>query len=74
MASLFDRAVGWIIFGPILFIAMFMPFMSSFQQRVMFNQAFTSGLEVAKLLSNEALAPSSRKPDGNAKKKKKREE
>ncbi|KAF0770032.1 hypothetical protein AaE_002634 [Aphanomyces astaci] len=57
MAKSFDRAVGWIVFGPILFIAMFMPFISSFQQRVMFNSAFTSGLEVSKLFSHD-VAPS----------------
>ncbi|OQR94005.1 callose synthase [Achlya hypogyna] len=49
----YDRAVGWIVFGPILFIAMFMPFLSSFQQRVMFNSAFTSGLEVSKLFGHD---------------------
>ncbi|KDO19032.1 hypothetical protein SPRG_15218 [Saprolegnia parasitica CBS 223.65] len=49
----FDRAVGWIVFGPILFIAMFMPFLSLFQQRVMFNSAFTSGLEVSKLFGHD---------------------
>ncbi|KDO28506.1 hypothetical protein SPRG_06745 [Saprolegnia parasitica CBS 223.65] len=54
MAGAVDVAIGWIVFGPILFIAMFMPFLASFQQRVMFNSAFTSGLEVAKLLSNDA--------------------
>ncbi|OQS06289.1 callose synthase [Thraustotheca clavata] len=74
LASGFDRAVGWIVFGPILFIAMFMPFISDFQQRVMFNSAFTSGLEVSKLFSNDAVnlppAPSKAKPS----KKKKRDE
>ncbi|RQM21561.1 hypothetical protein B5M09_014004, partial [Aphanomyces astaci] len=70
IAALFDRSVGWIIFGPVLFIAMFMPFLSAFQQRVMFNQAFTSGLEVSKLFSNDAVT----KPDPAPKKKKKRDE
>ncbi|ETW06696.1 hypothetical protein H310_02877 [Aphanomyces invadans] len=75
MAALFDRCVGWIIFGPVLFIAMFMPFLSAFQQRVMFNQAFTSGLEVSRLFSNDAVTPPhSTKPDTTHKKKKKRDE
>ncbi|KAF0701108.1 Aste57867_8405 [Aphanomyces stellatus] len=75
MAIMFDRAVGWLIFGPILIVAMFMPFVSAFQQRVMFNQAFTSGLEVSKLFSNEAVAPSQNtKSTETTKKKKKRDE
>ncbi|OQS04134.1 callose synthase [Thraustotheca clavata] len=53
MAFFYDTAVGWIVFGPVLFIAMFMPFLSAFQQRVMFNSAFTSGLEVSKLFATE---------------------
>jgi callose synthase len=56
IAKSYDRAVGWIVFGPILFVAMFMPFISSFQQRVMFNSAFTSGLEVSKLFAHD-VAP-----------------
>ena len=53
----FDRIIGWIVFGPIMFISMFLPFLSSFQQRVMFNNAFTSGLEVSKLFAHD-VAPS----------------
>ncbi|KAF0714663.1 Aste57867_3763 [Aphanomyces stellatus] len=53
IAQLFDRSVGWIVFGPVFVVAMFLPFISSFQQRVMFNTAFTSGLEVSKLLGND---------------------
>nr|CCA22421.1 unnamed protein product [Albugo laibachii Nc14] len=56
LARAFDRAVGWIVFGPIMFVAMFLPFISSFQQRVMFNNAFTSGLEVSKLFAHD-VAP-----------------
>jgi callose synthase len=53
MARFYDCAVGWIVFGPILFMAMFLPFLSSFQQRIMFNNAFTSGVEVSKLFSHD---------------------
>ncbi|KAE8910704.1 Callose synthase 1 [Phytophthora fragariae] len=60
MARSYDRWVGWIIFGPVLFIAMFLPFLASFQQRVMFNNAFTSGLEVSKLFANEAASSTSK--------------
>ena len=56
LAHSFDRVIGWIVFGPIMFIAMFLPFISAFQQRVMFNAAFTSGLEVSKLFSHD-IAP-----------------
>ncbi|TYZ60530.1 hypothetical protein PybrP1_003063, partial [[Pythium] brassicae (nom. inval.)] len=60
IARTYDRAVGWIIFGPVLFVAMFLPFISMFQQRVMFNNAFTAGLEVSKLFANEAASTSSK--------------
>ncbi|GAB9475754.1 hypothetical protein Gpo141_00012834, partial [Globisporangium polare] len=60
LARTYDRWVGWIIFGPILFVAMFLPFISAFQQRVMFNNAFTAGLEVSKLFANEAASSSSK--------------
>lgn len=56
LARAYDRAVGWIVFGPIIFVAMFLPFVSAFQQRVMFNNAFTSGLEVSKLFAHD-VAP-----------------
>ncbi|RHY34730.1 hypothetical protein DYB32_000706 [Aphanomyces invadans] len=69
MAKSFDRAVGWIVFGPILFIAMFMPFISSFQQRVMFNSAFTSGLEVSKLFSHDVMPSHTVKTKRSKKKK-----
>ncbi|OQR93406.1 callose synthase [Thraustotheca clavata] len=72
LGKFYDRAVGWIVFGPILFIAMFMPFISSFQQRVMFNSAFTSGLEVSKLFANDAVPTQTLK--GKKTKKKKRED
>ncbi|KAF0701109.1 Aste57867_8406 [Aphanomyces stellatus] len=69
LAKTFDRAVGWVVFGPILFIAMFMPFISSFQQRVMFNSAFTSGLEVSRLFSHDVAPAHSAKAKRSKKKK-----
>ncbi|OQR84190.1 callose synthase [Achlya hypogyna] len=72
LGKFYDRAVGWIVFGPILFVAMFMPFVSSFQQRVMFNSAFTSGLEVSKLFANDAVPTQTLK--GKRTKKKKRDD
>ncbi|OQS05274.1 callose synthase [Thraustotheca clavata] len=59
IAKSFDVVIGWIVFGPILFIAMFMPFLAALQQRIMFNSAFTSGLEVNKLLGNKVVSETS---------------
>ncbi|RLN21239.1 hypothetical protein BBJ28_00013674, partial [Nothophytophthora sp. Chile5] len=74
LARAFDRAVGWIVFGPILVVSMFMPFISSFQQRVMFNNAFTSGLEVSKLFAHDVAPTQVVKVKRVSKKKKTREE
>lgn len=73
LARGFDRMIGWTVFGPIMFIAMFLPFISAFQQRVMFNNAFTSGLEVSKLFSHDA-APAAQMVKVKRTKKKKRDE
>ena len=73
LARGFDRVIGWIVFGPIMFVAMFLPFISAFQQRVMFNNAFTSGLEVSKLFSHDA-APAQMVKVKRNKKGKKRDE
>ncbi|GLD96826.1 hypothetical protein PINS_up005509 [Pythium insidiosum] len=74
LARGFDRMIGWFIFGPILFVAMFLPFISSFQQRVMFNNAFTAGLEVSKLFANEAASTSAKVVVKKVVKKKKRDD
>ncbi|GAB9473980.1 Callose synthase, partial [Globisporangium polare] len=73
LARGFDRAVGWIVFGPIMFVSMFLPFISSFQQRVMFNNAFTSGLEVSKLFAHD-VAPTQVVKVKRVSKKKKRDD
>ncbi|KAJ0392695.1 hypothetical protein ATCC90586_010911 [Pythium insidiosum] len=73
MARAYDRAVGWIVFGPIMFVSMFLPFISSFQQRVMFNNAFTSGLEVSKLFAHD-VAPTQVVKVKRVSKKKKRDD
>ncbi|OQS00421.1 callose synthase [Thraustotheca clavata] len=70
----YDRVVGWIVFGPMLFIAMFMPFLSSFQQRVMFNSAFTSGLEVSKLFGHDVAKVTTTTVTKKVKSKKNRDE
>jgi callose synthase len=73
LARAYDRAVGWIVFGPIMFVSMFLPFISSFQQRVMFNNAFTSGLEVSKLFAHD-VAPTQVVKVKRVSKKKKRDD
>jgi callose synthase len=73
LARAYDRAVGWIVFGPVMFVAMFLPFISSFQQRVMFNNAFTSGLEVSKLFAHD-VAPTQVVKVKRVSKKKKRDD
>ncbi|TMW64728.1 hypothetical protein Poli38472_011608 [Pythium oligandrum] len=74
MARAYDRAVGWIVFGPVMFVAMFLPFIGLFQQRVMFNNAFTSGLEVSKLFAHDVAPAQVVKVKRVSKKKKQRDD
>ncbi|CAI5724003.1 unnamed protein product [Peronospora destructor] len=74
LARGYDRAVGWIVFGPIMIVSMFLPFISSFQQRVMFNNAFTSGLEVSKLFAHDVAPTQVVKVKRVSKKKKTRDD
>ncbi|KAI9908536.1 hypothetical protein PsorP6_004256 [Peronosclerospora sorghi] len=74
LARAYDRAVGWIVFGPIMVVSMFLPFISSFQQRVMFNNAFTSGLEVSKLFAHDVAPTQVVKVKRVSKKKKNRDD
>ncbi|XP_074292592.1 callose synthase 9-like [Silene latifolia] len=50
LARLYDAGMGMIIFIPIAFFSWF-PFMSTFQTRLMFNQAFSRGLEISLILA-----------------------
>ncbi|TYI67436.1 hypothetical protein E1A91_D08G018000v1 [Gossypium mustelinum] len=50
MARLYDAGMGMIIFVPIAFFSWF-PFVSTFQTRLMFNQAFSRGLEISLILA-----------------------
>jgi len=74
LARAYDRAVGWIVFGPIMIVSMFLPFISAFQQRVMFNNAFTSGLEVSKLFAHDVAPAQVVKVKRVSKKKKNRDD
>lgn len=50
IARLYDAAMGMILFMPIAFLSWF-PFVSTFQTRLVFNQAFSRGLEINILLA-----------------------
>ncbi|KAK9090225.1 hypothetical protein Sjap_023402 [Stephania japonica] len=49
-ARLYDAAMGMIIFAPIAVLSWF-PFISTFQSRLLFNQAFSRGLEISIILA-----------------------
>lgn len=50
IARLYDAGMGMIIFIPIA-ISSWFPFVSTFQTRLMFNQAFSRGLEISLILA-----------------------
>ncbi|KAJ7532009.1 hypothetical protein O6H91_14G068400 [Diphasiastrum complanatum] len=50
LALLYDAAMGMIIFVPIAILSWF-PFVSTFQTRLVFNQAFSRGLEISLILA-----------------------
>ncbi|KAF7838212.1 callose synthase 10 [Senna tora] len=49
-ARMYDAGMGGIIFAPIAFLSWF-PFISTFQSRLLFNQAFSRGLEISLILA-----------------------
>lgn len=52
LARFYDLLMGSLIFLPLAFLSWF-PFVQVFQTRLMFNQAFTRGLQVSVLLSGK---------------------
>ncbi|KAF5748796.1 hypothetical protein HS088_TW04G00755 [Tripterygium wilfordii] len=50
IARLYDAGMGMIIFIPVALFSWF-PFVSTFQTRLMFNQAFSRGLEISLILA-----------------------
>lgn len=52
IARLYDAAMGMVVFIPIAFLSWF-PFVSTFQTRLVFNQAFSRGLEISVLLAGD---------------------
>lgn len=49
-ARMYDAGMGIIIFAPIAVLSWF-PFISTFQSRLLFNQAFSRGLEISLILA-----------------------
>ncbi|CAO2824721.1 unnamed protein product [Amaranthus hypochondriacus] len=49
-ARIYDAGMGMIIFVPVAILSWF-PFVSTFQSRLLFNQAFSRGLEISKILA-----------------------
>lgn len=49
-ARMYDAGMGMIIFAPVAILSWF-PFVSTFQSRLLFNQAFSRGLEISKILA-----------------------
>lgn len=49
-ARMYDAGMGVIIFSPIALLSWF-PFVSTFQSRLLFNQAFSRGLEISLILA-----------------------
>ncbi|KAL5566482.1 hypothetical protein UlMin_029646 [Ulmus minor] len=50
IARLYDAGMGMLIFIPVALLSWF-PFVSTFQTRLMFNQAFSRGLEISLILA-----------------------
>lgn len=50
IARMYDAGMGTVIFVPIAFLSWF-PFVSTFQSRLLFNQAFSRGLEISLILA-----------------------
>ncbi|KAK4436911.1 Callose synthase 10 [Sesamum alatum] len=49
-ARMYDAGMGILIFAPIAVLSWF-PFVSTFQSRLLFNQAFSRGLEISLILA-----------------------
>ncbi|CAI0446349.1 unnamed protein product [Linum tenue] len=49
-ARMYDAGMGMVIFAPVAFLSWF-PFISTFQSRLLFNQAFSRGLEISLILA-----------------------
>ncbi|XP_038696263.1 callose synthase 3 [Tripterygium wilfordii] len=59
LARGFEIAMGLLLFTPVAFLAWF-PFVSEFQTRMLFNQAFSRGLQISRILGGQRKDKSSR--------------
>ncbi|KAK9056069.1 hypothetical protein SSX86_027156 [Deinandra increscens subsp. villosa] len=49
LAQYYEMIMGLVVFTPVAFLAWF-PFVSEFQTRILFNQAFSRGLQISRIL------------------------
>lgn len=49
LARGYEMVIGLVVFTPVAFLAWF-PFVSEFQTRMLFNQAFSRGLQISRIL------------------------
>lgn len=49
-ARMYDAGMGILIFSPVVVLSWF-PFVSTFQSRLLYNQAFSRGLEISLILA-----------------------
>ncbi|CAK7331752.1 unnamed protein product [Dovyalis caffra] len=59
LARGYELAMGLLLFTPVAFLAWF-PFVSEFQTRMLFNQAFSRGLQISRILGGQRKDRSSR--------------
>ncbi|XLR45632.1 hypothetical protein S83_030292 [Arachis hypogaea] len=59
LARGYEIVMGLLLFTPIAFLAWF-PFVSEFQTRMLFNQAFSRGLQISRILGGQRKGRSSR--------------
>ncbi|KAK9941339.1 hypothetical protein M0R45_017945 [Rubus argutus] len=59
LARGFEIVMGLLLFTPVAFLAWF-PFVSEFQTRMLFNQAFSRGLQISRILGGQRKDRSSR--------------
>lgn len=59
LARGYELVMGLLLFTPVAFLAWF-PFVSEFQTRMLFNQAFSRGLQISRILGGQRKDRSSR--------------
>ncbi|KAK9736029.1 hypothetical protein RND81_04G245800 [Saponaria officinalis] len=62
LARGYEIVIGLLLFTPVAFLAWF-PFVSEFQTRMLFNQAFSRGLQISRILGGHRKDRSSRNKD-----------